>query len=76
MSSSRYMSNATSVEMGRPLKITSPFKIRRVTRPGAEKSLAWCEQKGSGVSRRQIKDLQIQSQFVENLEIESAWSGI
>lgn len=77
MSSSRYMSNATSVEMGRPLKITSPFKIRRVTRPGAEKSLAWCEQKGVRVYRdAKIKDLQIQSQFVENLEIESAWSGI
>ncbi len=62
---------------GRPASLFSPYFVRRVSRRGLEKSLAWVKSCGASVYQKaKLKDLSIDSQQALSVEINSDWSGV
>ncbi len=62
---------------GRPLPIFSPYSIRRASRMGADKSLAWLEENGVRVFKKaKIADVSTRGREVLNVEVQSEWSGV
>ncbi len=60
-----------------PISLQAPYKLRRSTRRGLEKSFQWCESKGVECLRDvRIKDVSLTGKTCEGLEISSAWSGV
>jgi hypothetical protein len=66
-----------SFSHGRPLPLFSPLGIRRVTRRGAEKSLAALENAGVKVhAQAKITDISVRGRELLHVEIASSWSGV
>ena len=71
-----YKPNAEGVSYGKPLPLSAPWIIRRVSRKGAGQSLDWVESKGVKVfPGAQLVDLLTEGSECRSLEIRSGWSG-
>lgn len=69
--------NRDAINYGRPLPFFAPAFVRRVSRRGSEKSLAWAESRGVKVYQKaKLKDISISGKIVQGVEIESDWSGV
>ncbi|MGE3759356.1 MAG: hypothetical protein AB7H97_16455, partial [Pseudobdellovibrionaceae bacterium] len=77
-SSTRMSNHASSLYVGDPVNLTSPFYIRYGTRPGFEKSLNWVSLKGVKViPKADIVDVAFKDmRVVEGLEIRSEHAGL